>query len=193
MNRAKLISNESYWDLFLNKQFTEQEYFSLEELGMNKNNKMSISKITRLLALTLKDKDKDNFAKYCLEIKTNGSSRSARIPLVRFSNQSQSIWKVIRSLREMERGILDLQDLEYHLKHSLGERKLSMPKKILIILEDKSEKMKETEILEYVKDKSSDANVLCISLEFICKYLNSKEIVDLDKIILDKKTTYLRS
>jgi len=84
VNISKLIINESYWQLFESEKFKTQSYM-IPDPDVLKNTEISIAEYTKNLCLLLQNRDKNKFSLYGIEIKTNGSSRSGRIPLVRLT------------------------------------------------------------------------------------------------------------
>jgi acyl-CoA thioesterase len=73
---------------------------------LNTIQKLENSHLTRSLALFLQNIDKKEGVIYGVEIKSNGSERSSRIPLVRFSDESVSIWKIASNIESVEKKVV---------------------------------------------------------------------------------------
>jgi len=191
MKTAKLIINESYWHLFENKQFRTQSFIVPKIKIVNINN-LSVAEYTRNLCLLLQDKDSGKSAKYGIEIKTNGSSRSARIPLVRHNKSTQSIWKISYKLRGVEKTIIELNELIYFLKKSRLNQELPLPYTVLFANFDEVEYTKNEKFSDYVKKQVQDNNIIWISSDFIRSLFENNKLVDLDSILSKNKSIYTK-
>jgi len=191
MKKGNLIINESFWNLSKNKNLRSQTYL-IPELSVLDKDTSSIAEYTRNLGLLLQTNDSNASSLYGIEIKTNGSSRSGRIPLVRHTKTSQSIWKVVFKLRDVDKAITDLDTLVYYLKNSRPDEKLELPKKILVTSFDESEYLEETHLSEYVKKHVSENNIIWISSEFITDLLKKSGKIDVDSITSKTKAIYTK-
>lgn len=114
INENELIVNSSYKDFFLNPDAMRKDAFILPEV--EKLNTLESTRLTSALGLLLKNIDEKKDALYGIEIKSNGSERSSRIPLVRFTKESVSIWKIASGVNSLEKSATVLNDLLYFLK-----------------------------------------------------------------------------
>ncbi len=175
LNTSKLILNESYWLLFNGEKKRTQEFVApnIQELDPDK---YTISQLTRNLALIMQNYDSDKTSLYGIEIKTNGSSRSSRIPLVRHSKNNQSIWRVVKDLKTFEKGIIELKDLNYYLGNTRANNALPLPFKVLVLVSPEAEYIN-NEYGKFITDKATESKIIVITLEFILNLIsNSKKI-----------------
>lgn len=191
MGKTNLIINESFWKLNEDEEFKNQEFLYPEITDIDKDN-FTVQEFTRNLGCILKTKDKNSLTKYGVEIRSNGSSRSSRIPLVRISTQNQSIWKVITSLKDVEKGIIELNDLVYFLKKYRPNDSLSLPTKVLVVTSPESEYTNNSEYGKFIIEKVEKGIIILISLEFIKNLLHSGKLIDLDSLLIDKKSILTR-
>ena len=148
MDKVNLVINESYWQFFTKTSLKEQTFLLNTRDTMKKGSK--VSDVTINLAGRLKSKDLNNEAIYGVEIKTNGSSRTSRIPLVRYTKNNQTIFKIIRNLKEVDKGIVYLKKLEYYLRASRTGKTLNLPEKAIVVLSDEGAYIKDKIMKEYV-------------------------------------------
>ena len=191
MKTSQLIINESYWSLFESKKFRTQSFIVPEINTVNTNN-LSVVEYTRNLCLLLQKKDRNKSAKYGIEVKTNGSSRSSRIPLVRHSKSSQSIWKISYKLRGVEKTIIELNELIYYLKKSRLNHELPLPYAVLFANFDEVEYTNNGKFSDYVKKQVQDNNIIWISSDFIRSIFENNKLVDLDSILSENKSVYTK-
>lgn len=178
MQTQQLIINESYWSLFEPGNFKIQE-FLVEDL----NDSDTTAQITRNLALFLKNHDTDNNSVYGLEIKTNGSDRSSRIPLVRITPENQTIWKVVKTVQDVDKALLDLQDLIYYLQNT-RKNESPLPQKVLIVASDESRYLDDEVMSNYVKRKVEESGVIWISLPFIKNFFLLNDRYSVNKLLV---------
>ncbi len=178
MKSQQLIVNESYWSFFKDQNFRSQE-FLVEEL----NEKESIVNLTKNIAIFMKLHDNDSNVIYGIEIKTNGSERSSRIPLVRFTTNNQSIFKVVKTLQDVDKALIDLQDLIYYLQNTKSGQ-YSLPKKVLITTFDEENYIDDPAMKEYIKRKIEESGVIWLSLFFLRSIFSVVDKSDLNKLFL---------
>jgi len=178
MKTVGLVVNESYWDLKTKQNLRKQVFLAQESLNLN----VSILNMHSNLAVLMKEKDTNKEVAYGLEIKTNGGSRSARIPIVRISDKFNSIWKIVKTIKDIDKGIIVLNDLVYHLKNT--DPKEQLPKKILLVLEEEKNYITKKELCSFIEDRVDKNRIIFISQDFIQKIIKN-ENVDFDKLIED--------
>jgi len=178
METVGLVINESYWDLKTKQDLRKQVFLAQESLNLN----APIPNMHSNLVVLMKEKDRNKEVEYGLEIKTNGSSRSARIPIVRISDKSNSIWKIVKTIKDIDKGIIVLNDLVYHLKNTNPKGKL--PKKILLVLEEEKNYITKKDLCNFIKEKVSENDIVFISQDFMQKIIKSEDI-NFDKLIED--------
>lgn len=191
MKTAKLIINESYWYLFEESQYKTQSFIVPEIESLNTKD-LSNAEYTRNLCLILQDRDKDKLTKYGIEIKTNGSSRPSRIPLVRLNKHSQSIWKVSSSLKDVEKTVTGLNDHVYYLNKSRIDKNLQLPSKVLFANFSESEYANNSEFNDFVKKQVQDNDLVWITADFITSLFETDKIFDLDSIVSKNKSIYTK-
>jgi hypothetical protein len=191
MKTAKLIINESYWYLFEDKQFKTQS-FIVPEIEALRTRDISTAEYTRNLCLLLQDKDEDKLTKYGIEIKTNGSSRPSRIPLVRLNKHSQSIWKVCPSLKDVEKTATGLKDHVYYLNKSRIDKNLQLPSKVLFANFSESEYANNSEFSDFVKKQVQENDLVWITSDFVTSLFGTDKIFDLDSIVSKNKSIYTK-
>lgn len=191
LNTTKLILNESYWLLLNEGKKRTQEFITpnIQELDPNKH---TISQLTRNLALIMQNYDSDKTSLYGIEIKTNGSSRSSRIPLARYSKNNQSIWRVVKELKTFEKGVIELKDLSYYLGNTRTDDTLSLPFKVLVLASPEVEYIN-NEYGKFITDKATESKIIVITLEFILdlisggKKINFNDLFSNESIVLTTK------
>jgi hypothetical protein len=181
MERVCLITNASYWAFFDVEDLKEQEFWADTKNIFSSDydtNKMAIN-----LASALKLKDMNNHAIYGIEIKTNGSSRSSRIPLVRYTKDNQIIFKIIRNLKEVDDGINYLKKLVHELELSCGKKVLPLPSIGLVILSDEKDYVNNDVLKKYVIEKVNKNKVIWFSVTFLETLFAATGKKELDKLL----------
>ena len=178
-SQGTLIVNASYKDLFSNQLNIREDSFIFPKI--DDMDKMENSLFTRSIALLMKNIDDNELVKYGVEIKSNGSERSSRIPLVRISAETSSIWKVVGDLSSLEKAVVILNDLYSFLNdHSNGIYKL--PKKV-IILKDSTFVSKNSDYTNFVKSIADTNNITIISFDFLKGIIKSNDKINFDKFL----------
>lgn len=177
----ELIVNASYKDFFTHPDLMRRDAFikpNLSELDTLEN-----AHLTRSLALLLRDIDTNKSSVYGIEIKSNGSERSSRIPLVRCSKKSISIWKITNSIDSLEKSVIALSDLINFLKEQ-SETLYPLPKKILVLKDNELLfSKKDSEYSNFVDNIASKHDIKLFSFEFIKSYIMENKPINLDEII----------
>jgi hypothetical protein len=189
MESFYLVVNTSYWDFFNGKNLKEQEFLADTKNIFSPDydtNKKVIN-----LASALKERDTHKHSIYGIEIKTNGSSRSSRIPLVRYTKENQTIFKIVKTLKEVDDGVNYLKKLMHELKSSRKEAGLSLPLMGLIVLSDEKEYVNDDSLRKYVIDTVSKNKLLWFSGSFLETLLISTRTKDIDKLLEDKVKIYI--
>lgn len=179
----ELVINSSYKDFFLNPDTMRKDSFIIPEI--NELYDLENSHLTRSLALFLKNIDEDPSVIYGIEIKSNGSERSSRIPLVRFSKDITSICKIASGIKSLEKSVTVLNDLFYFLKeHSNGYYEL--PQKILILKEDESLYSKENSPYKsFVENIIVKNDIKLISFDFLIFYIKNNKKINFKMLLSD--------
>lgn len=181
LNKNDLVVNSSYRDFFINPAVMRRDSFIPPEL--NTIQKLENSHLTRSLALFLQNIDKKEGVIYGVEIKSNGSERSSRIPLVRFSDESVSIWKIASNIESVEKAVTVLNDLFYFLKDHSDES-YKLPMKVLVLMEEESLfNNNDSKYKSYLEKIIAKNNILIISFDFLQSYLQSNQAIDMEKIL----------
>jgi len=188
MEKLNFVINASYWDFFTNAKLTEQT-FLVDTQDVFRGDLRSYEKI-RNIAGFFKSKDLDKYAVYGMEIKTNGSSRSSRIPLVRYTKKNQVIFKVVNGLEDVDNAIVYLEKLIYHLSESIKDRSFSLPLKSIIILSDEKEYLGDDNMKKYVIEKVKDSQVIWLSANFLESSLSSKSKINMNKLLEKEAKIY---
>jgi hypothetical protein len=150
---------------------------------LNTIQKLENSHLTRSLALFLQNIDKKEGVIYGVEIKSNGSERSSRIPLVRFSDESVSIWKIASNIESVEKTVTVLNDLFYFLKDHSDES-YKLPMKVLVLMGEESLfNNNDSKYKSYLEKIIAKNNILIISFDFLQSYLQSNQAIDMEKIL----------
>lgn len=191
LNTTKLIVNDSYWKLFVDGERRRQEFITpgIQELD---SKTYTVAQLTRTLALIMKNYDSDDTSLYGIEIKTNGSSRSSRIPLVRHSKNNQSIWRVVKDIKLFEKGVIELKDLNYYLDKTRTNNALRLPLMVLLLASPEEEFIK-NEYGKFITDKATESKIIVITLEFILnlvkgnKKINFNDLFSNESIVLTTK------
>lgn len=181
MEKLNLIVNASYWDFFTNAKLSEQTFLVNTEDAFSSGYRTY--EMTRNIAGLFKSKDLDKHAVYGIEIKTNGSSRSSRIPLVRYTKKSQVIFKVVKDLEDVDNAIIYLEKLMYHLGESIRVKSFSLPLKAIIILSDETEYLEDINMKKYVMGKVNDSRVIWFSVNFLESLFSSESKVDVNNLL----------
>jgi hypothetical protein len=144
--------------------------------------------IRKILCALLKEKDIHNSTVYGIEIRTNGSSRSGRIPLVRINDSNQSVWKVVNKLKDVDKGIRSLDKLLYYLKQSRPKGNEDLPQKVLLAHIDEAEYLENDSMTKYVKNQVEKNRIIWFSSTFIVNLLRQTEKIDLNSFLLETNT-----
>jgi hypothetical protein len=180
-SQGELIINSSYRDFFLSPQTMRRDVFifpNIEELEDMEN-----SVLTRSMALFLKQIDLNKSAQYGIEIKTNGSERSSRIPLVRTSSTTSSIWKITSKINSLEKAVVILNELLYFLEEHV-DGQYNLPNKILILKGDEDLFIdKDSKYYEFVNDLVTSNDLFLFSFDYLNKKIKSNDPIDFDSII----------
>lgn len=191
MKSTNLIVNESYWSFFESKTFRRQQFIVPEFKDLTRN-KFSVAEFTRNIAILMKEKDRDKDALYGLEIKTNGSSRSSRIPMVRYSLVNQSIWKIIFDLKGIEKGIVELNELLYFLKKTSPNKQECLPSKVLLVVWPEADYTGEGKYGKFVISKVEEGEIILISLEFLTDLFLFNKSIDFNPLLSSDKSVITR-
>jgi hypothetical protein len=179
--QGELIVNASYKDFFLSPQLMRSDSFifpNIEELAAMENRVL-----TRSIALFLKHIDSNISARYGIEIKTNGSERSSRIPLVRISGVTSSIWKITSKINSLEKAVVVLNELLYFLEEYNNGR-YGLPKKVLILKEDETLfAKKESKYYQFVNDLIVSNDLFLFSFDYLNKKIKDGESVNFDSLV----------
>lgn len=185
-SQGGLVVNASYKDLPLGPNLPRETFIlpGLEEIEVLEN-----SSLTRALALHLQSKDQTPNVLYGIEIKSNGSERSSRIPLVRVSEATASIWKIGTGIKSLQKAAVALNDLVSFLNSHANEGQLS-PKKVLVLKEDEALYIKEnSEYHRFVSDIVRENNLHLFSLKFI-KELISDPFNNMDSLLAGEERIF---
>ena len=151
-------------------------------IGELKKASLPIEELTRSIALSLQNKDLDTEAIYGLEIQSNGSSRSSRIPIVRVSNGISTIWKVIKRLEDVDKGVATLNKLVYFLGETGSG--VVIPRKVLVVIDDENRYGKnELRNNKYVNQVVQKEELIWFSLDFLFYLLRKGGRVDFNKLL----------
>lgn len=181
LNKNELVVNSSYKDFFIDPARMRRDIFidpTVDELDTLENNHL-----TRSLALLLNGVDQNESTVYGIEIKSNGSERSSRIPLVRYSKESVSIWKITNSIDSLEKSVIVLNDLFNFLKEH-SEDSYPLPKKVIVLKDDKLLFLsKDSEYSSFVENIVFKNDIKLISLDFIKSFIKQNKSINLDEIL----------
>ncbi len=190
-SQGDLIINASYKDFFISPQSMRVDSFIFPNIEALVD--MENSVLTRSMALFLKLIDSNKSVKYGIEIKTNGSERSSRIPLVRISNTSSSIWKITSKIISLEKTIVVLNELLYFLEEHANKQYV-LPKKILILKEDESLfSDKNSKYHNFVNNLVESNDLFLFSFDYLNKKIKNNEVIDFDSIISNNSTRIFTS
>lgn len=182
-----LIVNVSYKEFYTNPDSMRRDAFiqpDISELDFLEN-----THLTRSLALFLKYIDTNKSTMYGVEIKSNGSERSSRIPLVRCSKESVSIWKVTNNIDSLEKSVIVLNDLFNFLKEH-SENLYPLPKKVIVLKEKETLfSTKDSEYSSFVENIVLKNDIKLISLDFLKSYIKQNKPIDLDDILEKSKNS----
>lgn len=184
LNKNNLVVNSSYRDFFINPAVMRRDDFIIPDL--NSLEKLENSHLTRAIALFLQNIDTNKSSIYGVEIKSNGSERSSRIPLVRFSEESVSIWKIASDIESVDKTVTVLNDLFYFLKdHSNNSYKL--PTKVLVIMGKESLfNSDDSKYKNYIEKVILKNDITIISFDFLLAYIKLNKSIDIEKILLNE-------
>ena len=175
---SRIVTNESYKDLFKQDKGFNQDQYPIpqpEEYDILDNNNL-----TKALALFFQKQDSNRQAFYGIEIKSNGGSRSNRIPLVRVAGKKSSIWKISSKIEDLEKTILALDKLVYFLKNN-NDQDYPIPLKIVVLRDNENcYATPSSPHYRFVKDITKKSGVILFSFQFIKNLIENKSLVDLD-------------
>lgn len=191
METSKIIVNESYWHLLENRELRTSS-FIVPELNALDSISTSVNESTKNLCLLMQKHDINTNSLYGIEIKTNGSSRSGRIPLIRVAVETQSIWKISQNLKSVEKTILDLDKLIYYLNKSRTDENSPLPYKVIFCQFDEKEYTNNGSYSNYVKDLVEKTGVIWISAKFLQEYFVLEKRVDIDSLIQKEKAIFTK-
>jgi len=186
METSELIINEHYWNFF-DKENLRTELFLVPNFDILNNFRLPSKIFIRNLGLLLKKNDQDKRALYGIEIKANGSSRSSRIPLVRYATMNQSIWKVANNLSDFEKCIAELNQFEKFLKSSRENENMKLPLRVLVILSSEKEYTDQGEFTTFVKTKAKESMTHIISLEFLKQLIIQETGLEINNLLTTKE------
>lgn len=177
----EIITNESYKNLFeQNRGFHKDQYptSQSEEYDALDNNGL-----TKALAVLFQKRDFDRQALYGIEIKSNGSSRSGRIPLVRVSGRESSIWKVSSKVEDLQKTVTALNELVYFLeKHN--DQGYLIPLKVIILRGNENYyATQNSPHYKFVNDLIGKSGAILFSLQFIKNLLAGSNHVNLNSYL----------
>lgn len=183
LNKNELVVNSSYKDFFLKPDTMRKDLFVSPNIDNLEN--LENTHLTRSLALLLKKIDKEPSVIYGIEIKSNGSERSSRIPLVRFSKNSISIWKVALGIESVEKAVAVLNDLFYFLEEN-SDGSYLLPKKILVLKEDESTFAQNgSKYMDFIQKNIIKNEIKIVSLDLLKRFIKAGETIDLEKLLLE--------
>jgi hypothetical protein len=181
MLKLNLVVNASYWDFFTDVKLSEQAFLVNTQDSFRSGSRTY--EMTRNIAGLFKSKDLDEHAVYGIEIKTNGSSRSSRIPLVRYTEKGQVIFKVVKDLEEVDNAIVYLEKLIYHLGESIKDKSFSLPSKAIIILSEEAEYLEDANMKKYVLGKVRDTRIIWFSANFLESLFSSGSKININNLL----------
>jgi len=181
MDKLSLVVNESYWNFFKNVKLKEQSFLVNTSDAFKVGPK--VYETTRNIAGLFKSKDLDKYAVYGIEIKTNGSSRSSRIPLVRYTKNNQTIFKIVKELEDIDGAVVYLEKLIYYLKASIKDRSFGLPLKAIILLSDEAEYLEDKPMKNYVIEKVNQSGVIWFSATFLDSLLSSESKININNLL----------
>ncbi len=183
-----IITNVAFKDLFNNSQGLRKDFYAISPLS--EFNKLNNNDLTRTLASMLQEKDSNRLAVYGLEIKSNGSSRSNRIPLVRVSGKKSSIWKIASRIEDLEKTTTTLDNLYYFLRthNKVG---YLLPIKVIVLRADESSYLdrSSTNYL-FVKELVKKTGVILFSLRFLANLFAKNEHIAFDQYLNSSGNMY---
>lgn len=137
----------------------------------------STTNVARSLALLLKIGDKTEGVRYGIEITEDGMDRVIRIPLVRISDTSHSIWKVVSDIKSADKGYSSLQDAEFFISKNNNESNIT---KVLIFRDDS---LNDEKSLQYVKELIENKNYVVFSLSYLANLLKNEIAIDIENLL----------
>ncbi len=177
-----LIINEQYSALRENNELRKQKFLVDGFLECSKSN----SELTKEIALILKEKDSNLKNLYAIEIKSSGGSRALRIPFVRISNKTKSIWKIARVFKDIEKTAMTLNELEESIKQKTPQDSLI---KILVLLEKEDNYLQNKKYLDFLNERILKEGIKIISLEFLIEFFKEKTI-NFDELLKDSEKLF---
>ena len=182
-DKNELIVNSSYKDFFLTPDNMRRDVFIDPQIDDLEN--LENAHLTRSLALFLKNIDKNQSVLYGIEIKSNGSDRSSRIPLVRYSKDSVSIWKIASGIESVEKATTVLNDLFYFLKEHSNNLYI-LPKKVLVLKDNESLFCDDNSKYKYFIEKIITKNdIILFSFDFLKNFIEKNNQIDFEQIFIN--------
>ena len=184
-SQEELITNISYKDLFSNSAKIERASYiasNFDDLNSSDTGQLTLS-----LALLLQKFDPMKSVLYGIEITSDGKDRKIRLPLVRISDENQTVWKVITDLKKLERAVETLNDIEFFL----GENNSSgypLPTKVVVVKESR-EYLEDN--IEFVRRIVNKNNLILFTLNFLKDLIQNEKVGDLDKLLKQVGVTHI--
>jgi|GEM_PF-2964974 len=177
----EIINNASYKDFF-NKEaaFRKDQFINPPS---DEYQKLDNNGLTKVIGFGLQKRDKDSNALYGIEIKCNGSSRSGRIPLLRVSENSASIWKVASKVEDLEKAVVALEELYYFLENH-NEISYRLPFKV-VVLRDSETRYASPMSPDYnfVNKLVKESKIVLLSFELLKRLFSEDIAIDVDSYI----------
>lgn len=184
MQITSLIKNENY-NRVISEISEKLENFLFPKI--KEIEKGSSSEFIRDICILLKHYDKDKFASYALETKIIAGSRPKRIPMLRKSKQSISIWKSVNELEKVDRVVNELNDIA-----SFVDNGDALIKVIIITDSEKKYSGDEKRNNQYVRKIVSENNLIWFSYDFIRDLIKQKnKKVNIEKYLSSKGSIYI--
>jgi len=186
--QEELITNTSYESLFsADTSLLRRDHYVTPGLGGLAST--DSARVTLSLGLLLQKADTNNSSLYGVEITCSGKGRNIRIPLVRISDKTQTIWKVVNDIKKLERALDVLGDTIFFLKEN-NSSDYPIPSKVIVLTE-------EVGILKDHKDfvnKIAQENSLVVfHITFLKSLIENSNVSQLEEILKGKGSVNLNS
>ena len=194
MQIAELIVNESYWDLFTDNNFNVSS-FLVPEVQSIIDKKLSSKEYIRNLFLLMQEKDLNIGTKYAVETLPDGRSRPGRIPAVRVNDATQTIWKVARNLKAVEKSISDLEENIYFLTESRTDKNKALPHKVLICNFEETKDSGYGVYNNFVRRIVNESGIIWISSEYLWNIWSDPKLellYDFDMLFQERAKIYTK-
>lgn len=185
MQTIPIIKNETYENVVSggSERFEHFLFPAVEDIDREDANNL-----TRDVCILLKGKDSDLFANYALDTKVAGGSRSRRIPLLRTSKKSTSLWKFVNRLEKVDKAVAELNDLLYFIENN--ENLI----KVLVVADLEGKRsINNKNNNEYIKQIVKDNNLIWISYDYLKDViLKSNSCIDLEGYLFMPGKVYIK-